>query len=196
MCREYSPHIVTHTGRRINILDPVVDEIDIRDIAHALANRCRFTGHTRSFYSVAEHSIRVAGQVPRPLRLAGLLHDASHAYLGDALTPLKRTLPGYMAIECAWRSAIAARFRLPEALPSAVRLADSVLLVTEIRDLIVAGVTGQTFRTRPVPLDEVIEPLTAEEAEDVFLRLFGRYSRDREPSVASVPETAIRETTS
>jgi hypothetical protein len=105
-------------------------------------------------------------------------------------------VPGYMAIECAWRSAIAARFRLPEALPSAVRLADSVLLVTEIRDLIVAGVTGQTFRTRPVPLDEVIEPLTAEEAEDVFLRLFGRYSRDREPSVASVPETAIRETTS
>jgi hypothetical protein len=84
--------ITTYTGRRIDLRDPQPDQIDIVDIAHSLSMLCRFTGHTRSFFSVAQHSVWVARSVPHELRLSGLLHDAHEAYLGDWSTPLKESL--------------------------------------------------------------------------------------------------------
>ncbi|MFN9115813.1 MAG: phosphohydrolase [Bacteroidota bacterium] len=94
-------HIQTFTGRHINPFDPDPAAIDIEDIAHALSHICRFTGHTRTFYSVAEHCTRAAdyntmtsihgtmGKRSRRLALATLLHDASEAYLTDIPRPLK-----------------------------------------------------------------------------------------------------------
>ena len=93
-------HIQTFTGRHINPFDPDPDAIDIEDIAHALSHICRFTGHTHTFYSVAQHSVHVADLVCRntaglakPARsravLMALLHDASEAYLCDIPRPLK-----------------------------------------------------------------------------------------------------------
>lgn len=94
-------HIQTFTGRHINPFDPDPAAIDIEDIAHALSHICRFTGHTRSFYSVAEHCVRAAdyntmtsihgtmGKRSRRMALATLLHDASEAYLTDIPRPLK-----------------------------------------------------------------------------------------------------------
>ncbi|WP_217497500.1 phosphohydrolase [Trinickia violacea] len=174
--------MITFTGRRIDVLDPHPEQIDIRDIAHALANQCRFAGHTRVFYSVADHSIRVAGQLPMPHRLGGLLHDATEAYLGDAISPLKRVLPELVALEETWWTAIATHFALPRVLPPAVKLADSVLLATELRDLTQAAHTTAKQDPLPIALDEPIVPLTADEAEDVFLRLFAYYSRVRTDS--------------
>ena len=49
--------IQTFTGKRMYPLDPKPEDICIEDIAHALSNICRFTGHTKKFYSVGEHSI-------------------------------------------------------------------------------------------------------------------------------------------
>jgi hypothetical protein len=170
---------VTYTGRIINLLDPQAGLIELADIAHALAHQCCFNGHTRAFYSVADHSIRVATQLPAPLRLTGLLHDACKAYLGGALQPLKRLLPGYVALEEAMWTAIAQRFGLPLVLPAAVKFADRVLLATERRDLIVR--TDEVWATPDTvaPLEDTIHPLTSEEAEDIFLRLFDRYVVDR-----------------
>ena len=82
--------IMTYTGRHFTPFDPKIQDIDIRDIAHALSNICRFGGHCSEFYSVAEHSILVSILCPPELKLAGLLHDAAEAYLGDVPTPLKQ----------------------------------------------------------------------------------------------------------
>ena len=83
--------ISTYTGRRFYPLDPNPSDVCIEDIAHALAMICRFNGHTREFYSVAEHSVHVSRIVPPEYALAGLLHDASEAYIADVSRPVKRT---------------------------------------------------------------------------------------------------------
>lgn len=88
--KEKSDWIVTYTGKRFRPLDPSPDSIDIVDIAHALSNTCRFTGQTRVFYSVAQHSYLVSLLCDNH-QLYGLLHDASEAYLCDIATPLKHS---------------------------------------------------------------------------------------------------------
>lgn len=112
--------ILTATGREIDLASPSPGQIEIEDVAHALARVSRFGGHyaTREFFSVARHSLAVATLLaldgaPTVLRLAGLLHDASEAYLGDVVRPLKRILPEYVKIEEAWQNAIERRFGLP-----------------------------------------------------------------------------------
>jgi len=85
--------IVTASGKRVDPLDVTAADIEMGDICHALVNLCRFTGHCRRFYSVAEHCVRMvdwffAGAEPR-LQLAALLHDAAEAYIGDIAGPTK-----------------------------------------------------------------------------------------------------------
>lgn len=81
---------ITYTNRFFDILNPDnSDKIDIVDIAHSLSNKCRFNGHCRKFYSVAEHSVWCARLAPDRLKLSTLMHDASEAFLGDITGPLK-----------------------------------------------------------------------------------------------------------
>ena len=84
-------YVSTYTGKQFFPLDPQQDQVDIEDIAHGLAYQCRFNGQTRYFYSVAQHSLIVAGLVPKRLYLAALLHDAAEAYMGDMVKPLKQS---------------------------------------------------------------------------------------------------------
>lgn len=84
-------------GRRIDLCDPQVADMDMQDIAHALSLICRFGGHVKHFYSVAEHSLLVADLLeeqghPSNVVLAGLLHDAHEAFIGDVTTPVKAVL--------------------------------------------------------------------------------------------------------
>ncbi len=89
----------TFTGKKFYPLDPHESDVDIRDIAHALSLQCRFAGHTRKFYSVAEHCVRVSYEVPDSLAMEALLHDASEAYLVDIPRPIKPYLSGYAGAE-------------------------------------------------------------------------------------------------
>src|SRR4051812_30250690 len=77
----------TFTGRQFWPVDPRADEIAIEDIARALAMTCRFGGHVRFHYSVAQHSFLVSLVCSPEHALWGLLHDASEAYLGDVVWP-------------------------------------------------------------------------------------------------------------
>src|SRR4051794_15527189 len=86
--------ITTFSRRQFWPLDPHSDEIHIEDIAHSLSQQCRFGGHSRSFYSVAQHSCLVSALCKANDALWGLLHDASEAYLGDIPRPLK-SLPEF-----------------------------------------------------------------------------------------------------
>ncbi|ADG67964.1 hypothetical protein Plim_2137 [Planctopirus limnophila DSM 3776] len=103
--------IQTYSGKRVDLLDPQPHQIHIDDIAHALSVVNRFNGHTRRAYSVAEHSIFVCNQLPRELQLAGLLHDAAEAYLGDVTRPLKALIADiYKPIENRFNEVIGQKF--------------------------------------------------------------------------------------
>lgn len=92
--------INTYTGRKVYPLDLRPEDIDIRDIAHALALECRYLNHSSVHYSVAQHSVLLSRWVPAEFALDALLHDAEEAYLGDLARPLK-VLPQFAF----WREA-------------------------------------------------------------------------------------------
>ncbi len=116
--------IRTWSGRMVDPLRLRPRDVEVIDIATALANTCRFKGQCRAFYSVAEHSVRVSEMVPAPFKLAALVHDAQEAYLCDVPSPTKIELDWWQAVEDrAWR-AIAARFGLQFELPPCVHRAD------------------------------------------------------------------------
>lgn len=102
--------MTTISKKRINYENPTVEMFDINDIAHSLSNICRFGGHIRKHYSVAQHSVMVSNLVPHHLALAALLHDASEAYLSDIVRPAKRMLPQYKDLELKIQGVIEERF--------------------------------------------------------------------------------------
>ena len=86
--------IQTYTGKKFFPLKPNPADICIEDIAHSLSMQCRFAGHSKQFYSVAQHcNAMVNCWFPHPeqreLAKYALLHDASEAYLTDIPRPLK-----------------------------------------------------------------------------------------------------------
>lgn len=121
------------SGHRVNFGNPQMDDIRIEDIAHSLAHLCRFGGHTKEFYSVAQHSVRVANAVPKRLMLEGLLHDATEAYVGDMIRPLKRQLVRYQQIEEDFWQLIAFRFGLSVHMSPEVKMADEASLKAELQ---------------------------------------------------------------
>ncbi|WP_460097788.1 phosphohydrolase [Pseudomonas sp. S3_C01] len=127
--------ILTQTGNRFDLFGTDTDMIDPRDIAHSLAHLCRFNGHTREFYSVAQHSCLVADLVPAEHKLAALLHDATEAYIGDMVRPLKQWMCAYRDVEAWIWDRICTRFSLDQELPASVTQADLIALATERRDL-------------------------------------------------------------
>jgi uncharacterized protein len=140
--RKNSPDaIFTYSGRFIRPLDPNPNDIFIEDIAHALANQCRWTGHVSRFLSVAEHSVHVSQLVPKELQLTALLHDASEAYLADLARPIKKA-PGlgeiYLEIEAKLSAVIAIRFGITDDPLShaEVKLADERVLWSEAKALL------------------------------------------------------------
>lgn len=172
------------SGRRFYPVDPRPDEVHIDDIAHALSLVNRFGGQTRAAYSVAQHSVLVSRICPAEDALAGLLHDATEAYIGDIIRPLKRTgrLDGYLAIEERLGAAIAARFGIPAAMSEPVRRADNILLVTEARDLFDHLDPEWESKLADLPrLPARITPWEPDEAERTFLEAFvmlaGEYAR-------------------
>lgn len=183
---EPGPYIQTVSGRRFNPLDPDPSEIDIGDIAQALANQCRFGGHAHSYYSVAQHSCLVSDLVEERggdecATLWALLHDASEAYLVDLPHPLKhRSELGrlYAVAEDRLQAAICERFDLPPEPPPLVKQVDRALLATERRDL--ASIAWHWPELDGFePLDLQIEPWAPERARDEFLDRYGRLHGSR-----------------
>lgn len=121
----------TYTGRAFYPLNPQPAHVDLEDIAHGLANLCRYGGQCRTFYSVAEHSVLLSYAVPPELARWALMHDASEAYLSDVIRPIKPYLRGYYAIEERVLEAIAVRFDLPWPAPLALKPYDDRILLNE-----------------------------------------------------------------
>lgn len=116
-----NPWIETYpSGERFCINSPDVDKIHLEDIANSLSMTCRFVGHVRKFYSVAEHSVLASwvirnrgGSLMEQCR--ALFHDGSEAYLGDVSRPLKILLSEYTLLESPMQDAVYDRFGIPKA---------------------------------------------------------------------------------
>lgn len=136
-------NLVTPTGRLIDPANPRPEDITIEDIAKGLAKEKRFGGNTLVPYSVAQHSVHVAelcrtiDDSPLAVKKA-FLHDASEAFLGDIVQPLKRILPDYRELEAEWMDAIAKRFDLPSGFQHdpIVKECDQAIFVCEATSLV------------------------------------------------------------
>ncbi|SEG58974.1 phosphohydrolase [Bosea lathyri] len=176
--------IQTFSGQAFWPLDPRPEDVSIVDIAHALAHLCRYGGHTRLFYSVAEHSVLMAGAVAPQHRLWALLHDASEAYLVDLPRPIKRAIPSYKAAETAVMLAICARFGLPAEMPHEVHLADGRILTDEREQNMAPPPMPWAAEEQVEALGVTLECWSPVRAEVEFMTLFDKLTEGRFASSA------------
>ena len=168
----------TYTGKQFYPFSPTVDSIDIIDIAHALAMTCRFGGHCKVFYSVAQHSVLVAEKAPPHLALRALMHDAPEAYVGDLVRPIKKhpEMAAFEWVEQTVERAICARFDLPFPIMDAtIKRLDNRILLDEREQVMTA--TDHDWQVDGEPLGVTIEPWAPEIARWKFLDAFERCSQ-------------------
>lgn len=129
--------IATFTGKPFNVIEPRADDVDIHDIAGALSKQCRYGGHTKKFYSVAEHCVHVARFATTERKLEALLHDGSEAYLLDIPRPIKKALPEYRIVEDRLMHVIGARYGFTWPVSAEVTDLDNRILHDEVLQLMV-----------------------------------------------------------
>lgn len=167
--------ITTFTGRRVDVMALRPEDVCIEDIAHALSQLCRFTGHCREYFSVAEHSWLASKHVPPEHALEALLHDAAEAYVNDLSRPLKHhpSMTAYTDAEQRVDRVIRAVFGLPlfDAEPhmsAPIKDIDNKLVVTEARALL----RDSTWTYSQPGLDVRLSLLCPKSAEMLFLTRF------------------------
>lgn len=177
--------IETFSVKRLNVFDPCLDDIDILDIAHSLSIVCRYGGHCRFPYSVAQHSVLVSLDVALrgggwDLRMAALLHDASEAYIADICRPVKVRLTEYAPIEAKLQDAIWRKFGVDysDECHRIVKESDNRVLRVEARELMASGGEGwglEHIGESPVTIRE----MDHKEAKRYFLEEFDWIARER-----------------
>lgn len=119
------------SGARFNYDKPEESSVTIEDIASALSNVCRFSGHLPCFYSVAQHLVNTSRIVPREYSFDALMHDTAEAFTNDLPTPLKWVLPIFKELETKIESAMADKFGFTFPYPPSVKEADTHMLMLE-----------------------------------------------------------------
>lgn len=167
-----SDWLQTYSGEAFDPFNPDLSKIHIGDIAHALALTCRYGGHVNRFYSVAEHSVIISMFVPPAHAKWGLLHDATEAYVGDLVLPIKHRMPEFQVVEYRLQCAIMTRFGLPCEEPPEVKAMDRRICVDEKRALMSREPMPWGFLEGVRPLGAIIEALPPHAAEQEFLDRF------------------------
>lgn len=193
--------IQSASGLQVYPLDPRPEEIRIGDIAHALSHVCRFAGHSRFFYSVAQHSVLASLAATPASALPALLHDAAEAYMGDIARPWKRFLyvrvPGrgtefiapLKSMEHELLAVILSALGCPpetDPVWEPVAEIDMRLLATEARDLMspMHDEWSNTFKKSPCearyaynPYPDEIEEWAPRTAKAIFLDRYAKLTR-------------------
>ncbi len=166
------------SGLYFDLANPSVFAVNINDIASALSKICRFGGHCRTFYSVAEHSCHAAqialdDDQPMECVVAVFLHDATEAYVGDMVKPLKDMLPGFKEVEKRVANAIGECFGIDfDKWHSVIREIDLAMLIAERRELFTVDslVWVDELKARTVKPD--FRRHGPEEAQRAFLKMW------------------------
>ena len=172
--------IQTFCNQKFYTLDPYYKSILIEDIAHSLSLLCRFNGHTSRFYSVAAHSIYVAENLSDNLKLVGLLHDASEAYLSDIPSPIKPYLNYYLKYEKKLEERIYEKFGVLDLYlnnKAFIKISDIRMLATERRDLMKAGMQWDSLKNIE-PYSFKIKTHSIRKTEKNFLKMFYKLLKD------------------
>lgn len=176
---KHDDYIQTYTGKKFYLLNPTEDMIDLKDIAHALSMACRFAGHINKFYSVAEHSVNVARLCRPENRVAGLLHDASEAYIADIASPFKPFLTNYKELEEGIMKVIAKKFEFQYPFVQDVHTCDIAQLRAEAKALLnnkPEWAYEERYATPGVPDGFYPSGYTPEQAKQLFLGTFKYYT--------------------
>jgi 5'-deoxynucleotidase YfbR-like HD superfamily hydrolase len=180
------------SGRRLDLLDPSVLDIEIEDIAHGLARVARWNGQTSGthIFSVAQHSLLVetlaharAPGLDRSRRLAVLLHDAPEYVIGDMISPFKAVIgDAYKVVERRLLAAIHRRFGLPAKsapeLEKLIKTADREAAFLEATRLAGFNIAeARRFFGRPPAISlsmerDYLKPWPAETAQSRYLDRF------------------------
>lgn len=158
--------IRTYTGLLVNITDLQPEDIRIEDIAHSLGMLCRYGGHCRRFYTVAEHSWLLSYKVPLEFALTALMHDSTEAYLIDLPKPVKMLFPEYTVLEHKLYKIIAKKYGLIDPLPADLENLDKRMHADE---------TGQNMKvasTHHIPVGVKLRYWSPKTAEKKFLERF------------------------
>lgn len=158
----------THSGGKFYPLAPSGKDMHISDVAIALAKQCRFNGHCKGFYSVAQHCVLVSHMVPEYFAREGLMHDAPETWIGDLVTPVKYRCDDYLRIEEGVEVVVARRFALVHPMPATIKKADLRALATEKRDLL--GNPDWAITRGIAPHPDTIIPLEWQDAQWLFLQ--------------------------
>lgn len=172
------PVIQTFSGGVIDFVEPKNSQFNIEDIAHGLANTCRYSGQCKRHYSVATHSVIVSMFVPEHLQLEALLHDSTEAFMADIPTPLKQLLLDYQTMEHRMERAIRRHFGLPPEMSPEVKEADHFALAIEKPILMGASAIHWDLPTvdhtdaKVIVAKSLINCATIESSERLFLSTF------------------------
>jgi hypothetical protein len=169
--------IRTYTGIRMDPFDIRPDQVNIEDIAHALAMMVRANGHLNSFFSIAQHCLNCAAEannkaLSRRVQLACLLHDAAECYIADVPRPVKYRLEGYALVERRVSDAVFAAFGLSglsEEESKAVDDIDNAMLYYEFKAL-----TGSIISKTPpyISMEHDFSQKPVEHVKREFLETF------------------------
>lgn len=119
------------SGEQFNYNRPEESGVTLDDLASALSNICRFSGHLPQFYSVAQHLVNTSRIVPHEFAFDALMHDTSEAFTNDLPTPLKWALPIFKELEVKIESAMAKKFGFNYPYAPEIKKADTEMLILE-----------------------------------------------------------------
>lgn len=119
------------SGAQMNYNYPEESDVTLDDLASALSNICRFSGHLPKFYSVAQHLVNTSRIVPVEFAFDALMHDTAEAFTNDLPTPLKWVFPVFKELEDKIEAAMAERFGFKYPYPQEVKIADTQMLMLE-----------------------------------------------------------------
>lgn len=167
---------MTYTGRIIYPLEFKVEDVCIEDIAHAAAFQCRYAGHTKRHYSVAEHCVHVSRFVNWEDRQEALLHDAAEAYIQDMLMGLKHSgvMEPYRQLEKKIEATINQVFGVASTPETRARIKaiDTRIVMDETKAMMFDCAPFWEAREGLEPLGATIMGLNNVDAEVFFLRRF------------------------
>jgi hypothetical protein len=170
--------IQTYSGVAFDLENPIPEMVRVKDIAQALSQINRYTGHTKWPYSVAQHSVLCAQQgdlISERIGFLALIHDAQEAYVGDCSSPLKALLPNYEIYEEAAERAICTKLGVnpTKVERKKVHEIDLRMLATEAKQLLKKGPSLWSVDAEPYEFE--IRKWSPRRAMMSWLEMLDRY---------------------